>query len=147
MKHSATLLAGLLVASFAGAGDVYVSTDAQGQKIYTDAPQTIPARKLDIHSQGADPSLPAKANSPVADPNDQQKSTRSKAQIQQAAQAMNEERAARCAEARWRYEALMNPSDIYTLDPNGEPAYLTTEQRSEARVVAKEFLDRFCEDH
>ncbi len=60
MKPFATLIAGVLLAGTAVAGDVYVTTDAKGNKIYTDTPQSIPAQKLDIHSQSTDPATAAK---------------------------------------------------------------------------------------
>jgi hypothetical protein len=136
MKHIATLFAGLLLASIAGAGDVYVTTDAKGQKIYTDTPQTVPARKLDYHSQSVDPAT-APQEGPSGAGRDGQ---------QQAPQTAAEDRAVKCTEARQRYETLTTSLGVYTLGPNGEQNFLTAEQMSEERVKAKQFLDKFCTD-
>ncbi len=136
MKHIATLFAGLLLASIAGAGDVYVTTDAKGQKIYTDTPQTVPARKLDYHSQSADP-----ATAPQEGP-----SAAGREGQQQPPQAAADDRAVKCTEARQRYETLTTSLGVYTLGPNGEQNFLTAEQMSEERVKAKQFLDKFCTD-
>jgi hypothetical protein len=146
MKHIATLFAGLLIASTAGAGDVYVTTDAKGQKIYTDTPQTVPARKLDVHSQSTDPATAAKENPSAPERDGQQQKASSGAQVQRAAQAGADDRAVKCTEARQRYETLTNSLGAYTLGPNGEQNYLTAEQMSEERVKAKQFLDKFCAD-
>ena len=49
----------LLAAGRAGgrrrAGEVYVTRDAQGNPVYTDTPQTIPAQKLDVRTSSTDP--------------------------------------------------------------------------------------------
>ena len=146
MKHIATLFAGLLLASIAGAGDVYVTTDAKGQKIYTDTPQTVPARKLDIHSQSTDPATAAKEDPSATQRDGRQRMTTSQAEVQRAPQPAADDRAVKCAEARQRYETLTKSLGAYTLGPNGEQNFLTAEQMSEERVKAKQFLDKFCAD-
>ena len=50
MKSILAFLAGWILCGAAAAGDVYVTTDAGGHRIYTDTPQAIPAQKLKIHS-------------------------------------------------------------------------------------------------
>lgn len=146
MKYIATLFAGLLITSTAGAGDVYVTTDAKGQKIYTDTPQTVPARKLDFHSQSADAATAAQEGLSATGRDGQQLEASSSAQVSQASQAAGDDRAAKCAEARQRYEALTTSLGVYTLGPNGEQNFLSAEQMSEERVKAKQFLDKFCAD-
>ena len=56
MKQTLTILAALLLTGAAGAGDVYVTRDAQGNPVYTDTPQSIPAEKVKIGSASSDPS-------------------------------------------------------------------------------------------
>ena len=146
MKHIATLFAGLLLASIAGAGDVYVTTDAKGQKIYTDTPQTVPARKLDFHSQSADAATGAQEGPSTTGRDGQQQKASSVAQVEQATQVAVDDRAAKCTEARQRHETLTKSLGAYTLGPNGEQNFLTAEQMSEERVKAKQFLDKFCAD-
>lgn len=146
MRHLATLLAGILFGSMAGAGDVYVTTDAKGQRIYTDIPQTVSAQKVEIHSQSMDPAAAEQDHSPDSTRYAQKGNATPSAAAQQAAPAMAEDRAARCAEVRLRYEMLMSSLRVYTLGPNGEQNFLTVEQISEERSNAKQFLDKFCTD-
>jgi hypothetical protein len=151
MKPFAILIAGVLLAGTAGAGDVYVTTDAQGRKIYTDTPQSIPAQKLDIHSQSTDPAAVSKEYSSEMKRYGQQEKASSKAQAQQAAaqqtaQATAEERAKRCTDARQQYQVLMNNWRIYEAGPNGERTYLSAEQIDKERANAKQFMDQACAD-
>jgi hypothetical protein len=151
MKPFAILLAGLLLAGTAGAGDVYVTTDAQGHTIYTDTPATVPAQKLDIHSQGTDPATAAKEYSSDMKRYGQQDKAYSKAQeqqaqAQQAAEATTEDKAKRCTDARQQYQMLMNSWRVYTSGPNGERTYLTSDQIDAARANAKQVMDEFCSD-
>jgi hypothetical protein len=151
MKPMATLLAGLLLAGSAGAGDVYVTKDAQGRTIYTDTPQTIPAQKLDIHSQSAESAAAAQGTAAQAkQPSQQSQSSSaapsSQAAAQQAAQTTAEDKAKRCMDARQRYQTLMDNWRVYEPGPNGERTYLTSEQLDAARANAKTAMDEFCSD-
>jgi hypothetical protein len=148
MKPMALLFAGLLLAGTAVAGDVYVTKDAQGHTIYTDTPQTIPAQKLDIHSQ--DPGAQGKT-APAKEPGQQQASANSQAPqpasqqtVQQTAQSMAEDRAKHCADARQQYQAVMNARRLYETGPNGERTFLTSEQIDQTRANAKQAMDEFC---
>jgi hypothetical protein len=145
MKPMTALFAGLLLAGTAGAGDVYVTKDAQGKPVYTDTPQTIPAQKLDIHSQSTDPATVAKEYSSEMKRYGQDQTASAKAQTQQAtAQTTAEDQAKRCTDARQRYQTLMSNWRVYEPGPNGERTYLTSEQLDEARVNAKKAMDEFC---
>lgn len=146
MRHVATLLLGMLSASTVGAADVYVTTDASGQKIYTDIPQTLPARKVETYDQDPGPATAAKDDSSGTKRYGQKVDASPGASARQTIPAAAEERAARCAEVRQRYEMLMNSLSVYTLGPNGEQNFLTAAQMSEERVKAKQFLDSFCTD-
>jgi hypothetical protein len=151
MKLMALLLTGLLVAGTAIASDVYVTTDAKGNKIYTDTPQSIPAQKLDIHSQSTDPAAAAQEYSSEMKRYGQDDKADSKAQAQQAAaqqaaQTTAEDKAKRCVDARQRYQTLMDNWRVYEPGPNGERTYLTSEQIDAARANAKKSMDEFCAD-
>jgi hypothetical protein len=151
MKLNLALMAAWLLSGAASAGDVYVSTDAQGRKIYTDTPQSVPAQKLDIHSQSTDPAATAKQYSSEMNRYGQQEKASSKAQAQQAAaeqtaQATAEERAKRCTNARQQYQVLMNNWRIYEQGPNGERTYLSADQIDKERASAKQFMDQACAD-
>ena len=134
MKPLATLLAGLLLAGAAIAGDVYVTRDAKGNLIYTDTPQSLPAQKLAIQGQGADPATATK------------KTVDSRNQVAQAAQDTAEDRAKRCTDARQQYQMLMTSWEVYTLSPDGKQNFLTSEQIDQARANAKQVMDQFCTD-
>jgi len=149
MKYSATLLAALLLAGTAVAGDVYVTTDAKGNKIYTDTPQSIPAQKLDIHSQGTNPATAAKEYSSELKRYGQDEKADSKvvtqqATTQQVAQSTAEDKVKRCTDARQRYQTLMDNWRVYEEGPNGERTYLTSEQIDAARANAKQAMNEFC---
>ncbi len=146
MKAMAMLLSGLLLSAAAGAGDVYVTTDAQGHPVYTDTPQAVPAQKVDIHTASPEPtaavpgsSSPAKQSAPQSTSAPSQQMT-----AQQAAQATAEDRAKRCTDARQRYQGLMESWRIYEPGPDGERTYLTSEQIDAARANAKKVMDEFC---
>jgi len=151
MKPMALLLAGLLFAGSAGAGDVYVTRDSKGNPIYTDTPQTIPAEKLDIHTASTDSASAAQSTAAQAkQPSQQSRSSSpapaSQAATQQAAQSTADDRAKRCVDARTRYQALMDNWRMYEPGPNGERTYLTSEQIDQARGNAKQVMDEFCAD-
>jgi len=142
MKHIASLIVGLLLAGAAHTGDVYVTTDAQGHRIYTDTPQSVPAQKIDMHLGSAAPaaaedSSKTKRGQPAA-------TTPSEAQAQPAAQLSAEERVAQCAEARQQYQALLTSLRVYKIGPDGEPVYLTVEEMSQARAKHQQYIDQFC---
>ena len=68
MKQIAVVLAGILLAVAAHAGDVYVTKDAKGNTIYTDTPQTLPAEKVTVQGQGNSQPATAQQGSPETQP-------------------------------------------------------------------------------
>ena len=146
MKSIATLLAGLLLAGAAAGGDVYVIKDAQGNLIFTDTPQTLPAQKLDIHSENTNPATATTINSSDLTRLGKEGKVNSKSQVTQVAQATAEDRAKRCTDARQQYQMLMTSWEVYTPGPDGKRTYLTSEQIEQARANAKQVMDQFCTD-
>jgi hypothetical protein len=151
MKPTAMLLAGLLFAGTAGAGDVYVTKDAQGNPVYTDTPQAVPAQKVDVRVSSPTPAedSDAEATPPKQPATAKPADTSSYAQqaaARQAAQTTAEDRAQRCVDARKRYQTLMDNWRMYEPGPNGERTYLTSEQIDAARANAKQVMDQFCAD-
>jgi hypothetical protein len=149
MKQMATFLAALLLAGTAVAGDVYVTTDAKGNKVYTDTPQSIPAQKLDIHTANTDPGTAAQQYSSEMKRYGQDEKADSKAETQQTtthqvAQTTAEDKVKRCTDARQRYQTLMDNWRVYEEGPNGERTYLTSEQIDAARANAKQAMNEFC---
>jgi hypothetical protein len=139
MKPMAMLLAGLLLAGTAGAGDVYVTRDAKGNTVYTDTPDTLPAERVTVHAQGGKPAAAAQAAQPQAT----QPATPPQASAQ-AAPDTTADQAQRCSEARQQYQKLMTSWRLYDEGPNGERTYLTSEQIDQARLNAKQVMDQFC---
>lgn len=149
MRPIATLIAGLLLSAAAAAGDVYVTKDAQGNPIYTDTPLTVPAKKVDIHSDSTNPGTVEQRDSSQMSQyaKDNQAAAASQAQQaarQQAAQDTAADQAKRCVEARQTYQTYMNSWRLYETGPNGERTYLTSEQIDKARADAKQAMDQFC---
>ena len=149
MRPIATLVAGLLVSGAAAAGDVYVTKDAQGNLIYTDTPLTVPAKKVDIHSDSTNPdTVEQRYSSEMSQyAKDNQAAAKSQAQqaaAQQAAQDTAADQAKRCVEARQTYQTYMNSWRLYDTGANGERVYLTSEQIDKARADAKQAMDQFC---
>ena len=149
MKSTVTLVAMLLLACAAEAGDVYVTRDAQGRPIYTDTPQSIPAEKLDISTSSTNPDAVQKRYSEEmkqygADDQADSKAAAKAADAASAKQLSAEDRAKRCADARQRYQSYMDSHRLYEEGANGERRYLTSEEIDAARASAKQVMDQFC---
>ncbi len=149
MKQVAVVLTGILLAGAAGAGDVYVTKDAQGRTVYTDTPQTLPAEKVAVQGQGSSQPAAAQQSSSEMQQYKAQDQAYEKSQAQQAeAKKATEDTAAdlakRCADARQQYQNVMNSHRFYEEGPNGERTYLTSEQIDKARADAKQVMDQFC---
>jgi cell pole-organizing protein PopZ len=139
----------LLAAGAAGAGDVYVTKDANGNTVYTDTPQTIPAQKVGVASTPEDDAEAAARYQAEMAQLKAQDQAASQAQAQQAAakkagQLSAEDQAKRCTDARQRYQKLMESWRVYEQGPNGERIYLSSDQIDAARQSAKQVMDQFC---
>lgn len=149
MKLILTITAGLLFAGAAQAGDVYVVTDAKGNRVYTDRPQTLPAQKAGIQSSSTDPAevqarYDAEMKQYAADDAAAGKAAAGAADAKKAATLSAEDRAKRCAQARQRYEAVMQSYHLYEVGPDGERRYLDSAEIDTARADAKRLMDEFC---
>jgi len=149
MKTTLTLVAALLVAGTAMAGDVYVTRDAQGNPVYTDTPDAIPAEKLGIRSASSDPAeVKARYDEAMkraaAEEAARSKSAAAATATSQARELTAEDRATRCAQARERYQAVMENYRIYEEAPTGERRYLSSEEIDTTRINAKQSMDEFC---
>jgi hypothetical protein len=143
------LLATVLLAGTAGAGDVYVTRDAKGNLIYTDTPQTVPAQKLDVRSSSTDPAqVQARYDEQMkryaAEGAAGAQSAATAADAKKAATLSAEDRAKRCAQARQRYEAAMQSYHLYVIGPDGERRYLDSAEIDTTRADAKRVMDEFC---
>lgn len=149
MKPFLTILAGLLLAGAVSAGDVYVMTDKQGNRIYTDRPDTLPAQKAGVKSQSTDPAevearYGAEMDRYAAEQQAAEQARTQAAEAKQAEQVTAADRAQRCVAARARYQATLNSFRIYEEQPDGQRRYLTSEEIDAARAQAKQAMDEFC---
>jgi len=150
MKPIVTILAGLLFAGAVPAADVYVMTDSQGNRIYTDRPDTLPAQKARVQSRSTDS---AEVEARYGEQMDRyttgqqaEEQARAKAaEAQRAAALTTEDRAARCVAARARYQATLDSFRIYEELPDGTRRYLTSEEIDGARANAKRAMEEFCD--
>lgn len=149
MKRVVTMLAGLLLAGSAAAGDVYVTKDADGKPVYTDRPQTLPADKVGIASRSSDPQeVEARYRADMeryeAGRQAADESRARATETQRAAEMTAADRAARCVAARRQYQTTLEHFRIYEELPDGERRYLSSEEIDGARATAKQAMDEFC---
>jgi len=148
MKVIFTVIAGVLIAAAAQGGDVYVVTDAQGNRVYTDKPQTLPAERVNVATSETTAADAARARqrmddfaaTQAADAERQAQTAEAKAAQTQTA----EDQAKRCMQARERYQASMNAIRLYEEGPDGQRRYLSSEEIDTARANAKQAMDTFC---
>jgi hypothetical protein len=149
MKPTLTLLAALLLAGTAGAGDVYVTRDSQGIPVYTDTPDAIPAEKLGIRSASSDPAeVKARYDEEMkrasAEEAERAKSAAAATAASQARELTAEDRAKRCLQAREHYQAISGSYRVYEEGPGGERRYLSSEEIDAGRISAKQSMDELC---
>jgi hypothetical protein len=149
MKPTLTLLAALLLAGTAGAGDVYVTRDAQGNPVYTDTPQSIPAQRLDVHSASTDPAeVKARYDEEMkqiaAQDAANAKAAAAASSAARAREMTAEDKARRCVQAREHYQAVMNNFRLYEEGPAGERRYLSSEEIETTRANAQKYVNEFC---
>lgn len=143
------LLAAVVLAGTAGAGEVYVTKDAQGRPIYTDTPQTVPAQKLDVRTSSTDPAQVQTRYSEdmkkyAADDASASKASTAKSDASKAQALTAEDKAKRCVDARNRYQAAMSSYRLYETGPDGERRYLDSAEIDATRIDAKKVMDELC---
>ena len=143
------LLAAVVLAGTTSAGEVYVTKDAQGNTVYTDTPQTVPAQKLDVRTSSTDPvrvqsRYAEEMKKYAADDASAGKAAATQADASKAQAQSAEDKAKRCADARNRYQAVMSSYRLYVTGPEGERRYLDSAEIDAARIDAKKVMDEFC---
>ena len=150
MHRLMLLVASLVVLAPVQASEVFVTKDAQGNKVYTDRPESLPAQKLKVASQSTDPAqvktqydqeMQGYADADKADAEAAKKS----AESQQAKALSDADKAKRCLDARSRYEQVMTAQRLYEPgEKEGERRYLDSQEIDEARASTKKAMDEFC---
>jgi hypothetical protein len=142
-------LAAFVALATASAGEVFITRDAQGNPVYTDRPESLPAERVHVASKDTDIVDVQKrydqemkqyeaTGKASADASKQAAETK-KAQADTAA-----DKAKRCQDARTQYAAMMNAHRVYEEDDKGERHYLDSKQIDESRAKAKSLMDEFC---
>jgi len=143
-------LAAMILGLTAQAGEVFVTKDAQGNPIYTDRPESLPAQKVNVATQStdtveaqrrSDEQAKAAATAGKAQPG----SSRTAAETRAAREMTETDKAKRCEEARAHYMTVMNSQRLYEQGPNeGERRYLDSAEIDATRENAKKVMDEFC---
>lgn len=145
MNRTWILVGSALFAWSALAADVYVVTDAQGNRVYTDRPDKLPAAKVSVRDASKPPATDAGTTAPAAaQPGRSPAGKATAAELARAEQLTAEDLAKRCADARRRYEVAMNSSRLYEVGEDGARRYLTAEEIDATRANAKQTMDAFC---
>jgi hypothetical protein len=154
MKTSVSVFTGVLLVSLAStgqclAGDVYVTRDKQGNIVYTDRPETLPARAVGIVSASSDPAeVQARYSEEqkkfAAEDQRRALEAADAAAAAEAREAKAADRARRCTAARERYQAMTDAWRLYDEGPDGERRYLSNDEIDAARARAKQTMDEFC---
>jgi hypothetical protein len=150
MYRSATIaLVALGLAVTAQAGDVFITKDAQGNPIYTDRPESLPAQKIDVATSKTDvvqaqPRSAEAADTYAAQQKARIEADRKAAEARQAAEVTAADKAKRCQDAREQYQNVMNARRLYEEDDKGGRRYLDSGEIDAARADAKKLMDEFC---
>lgn len=145
------VIAGLLGACVAQAGDVYKYVDDRGNTMYTDKP--IPGAVL-VHSGTQRPPEVAQrnynaqqtatanslnaSNQRIADGQSNQRAA------EQVAKDLEASRAERCKKARADYDQSLVARRMYRDKEGGEREYLNEAELAQARVDARKNVDAIC---
>jgi translation initiation factor IF-2 len=142
-RIAVTALAAVTFGFTAQAGDVFVTKDAQGNPVFTDRPESLPAQKVNVATQKKTDSVEAKAA--AADSKAPVDSSGKAAEAAPPRETTQADKAKRCEEARTHYMSVMNSQRLYEQGPNeGERRYLDSAEIDATRENAKKVMDEFC---
>jgi hypothetical protein len=150
MPRLILLLASLVCVGSAQAGEVFVTKDAQGNTIYTDRPESLPAQKLKVASQASAPAATPSANETTARADADRAradAARKAVESKQAKELTAADKAKRCVDARARYEQVMTAQRLYEQGATeSDRRYLDDDEIDSARESTKKAMDEFCAD-
>lgn len=124
--------------------DVYKSTDAQGNTVYTDQPTTDEAQPLPITAPATSPKQAAKpaSTAPTTPENTPAATTETKTDPLAGQEGQTAEQ---CKQYQDNLALLQNNSRrVYVNDDKGNPTYLTPEQRQEQIELTQKKIETFC---
>jgi hypothetical protein len=145
------VIAGLLAAAYANAGDVYKYVDERGNTLYTDRPMpgavlvTAGAQRPPEVTQRNLAAQQTKTTNQLNSSNqriaDNQTNQRAAEQVSKDLEATRMER---CKQARAQYESTINSRRMYRTTENGEREYLNENEFAQARVDMRKQMDAIC---
>lgn len=145
------VIAGLITAACANAGDVYKYVDDRGNTLYTDKPMpgavlvsagaqrpaSVTQRNFNAQQTASTNQLNA-SNQRIAE------GQTNKAAAEQVAKDLEATRAERCKQARTQYESTINSRRMYREKEGGEREYLSEAEFAQARVDMLKQRDAIC---
>ena len=150
MNRLLLLIASLAVLVTAQASEVFKTKDAQGNIVYTDRPESLPAQKVNVATRSTDKvevqrDYDAKMQANAAAEQAKADAARQSADAKQASELTAADKAKRCVEARARYEQVMTAQRLYEPgEKEGERRYLDSKEIDDARASSKKAMDEFC---
>jgi catalase len=142
------------VAGGAHATEVYYSTDAKGNVIYSDRPENATSKY--VHVNELRPPAGAARSSAAAAAQTQSKAAAGgpettadgapkKEKREPTPEEKAEDRAKNCKTAQQRQQSYDQSHRLYRVGPNGERQYLTDAEIDEARARAKADVETWCD--
>jgi hypothetical protein len=150
MNRLLLLVASLSVLVTAQAAEVFKTKDAQGNIIYTDRPESLPAQKVNVATRSTDKAevqreYEAQMQQNTAADKARADAAQQKVEVGEAKDLTAADRAKRCLDARNRYEQVMAAHRLYEPgEQEGERRYLDSKEIDNARASAKKTMDEFC---
>jgi hypothetical protein len=134
--------------SYAVAGDVYKTVDAQGQVTYSDHALSPASKKVTLDVIEGNPQEAARLAKALAAENadaaQQAKDAQEQAAEQQRQQAQRQQQEKKCAAAREQYATFAAGGRIWHMDEQGNRVYYSDEELDSLRSTAKAAVDAAC---
>lgn len=150
MKWTFLVCAPLLLAvNPAVADEIYKSTDAKGQVVYSDRRPAGKAEVVDIESAPSNEAGLARTRTELealaALDQQRKQEAAAKAAAKKAAEDAAKRKDQRCTLARTRYQGLMEHSRIYRRDEAGERVYYSAAEIDAERIKSKQRMEEECQ--
>lgn len=149
-KLFAALIAAIGLGFGVAAADVYTWVDDEGEVHYSDKPDYIPAERLNVRTQPANPARMA-AQAEDQETLDQARLIREHQEIEdnQAAEADRQfvlaERESNCQKARERMEVYTEAHRLYRPTAEGGREYLSADEIDRARADTMKDVNEWCD--
>jgi hypothetical protein len=150
MHRLILLIASLSLLATVQASEVFKTKDAQGNIVYTDRPESLPAQKVNVATRSTDKvevqrQYDEKMQATAATDKAKADAAKQAGEARQAKEMTAADKAKRCLDARARYEQVMTAQRLYEPGATeGERRYLDSKEIDEARASTKKAMDEFC---